>query len=249
MDKIGVCSVSFRDKSPCQILKAVKFAGLDCVEWGSDVHARYDDIAALEEIALLQKQMGITCCSYGTYYRIGTDAPQAILHYIQAAFRLDTNILRVWCGDKRPQDYTNEELKRIVDDSRQIAKIAEENNAIICLECHNGTVTETAESALALMLAVNSPAFRMYWQPLYFNTPEISKKYAQMLDPYTEHLHVYNWDSELNRYPLAQAVEQWCEYRNCFSGNHTMLLEFMPDERIESLADEAEALAGIAQQS
>ena len=246
MDRIGLCSVSFRDKSPREILEAAKNACLDCVEWGSDVHARCDDTVNLEQIAAMQKDIGIYCSSYGTYYRIGADKPGAILPYIHAAKVLGTDILRVWCGNKKPQDYTSDELERIFEDCRALVKIAEENQIIICLECHNDTLTETVDSALALMQAIDSPYFRMYWQPIYFNTPEISMEYARRIESYTYYLHVYNWDHDLNRYPLIHSLKTWKNYRKCFSGERTLLLEFMPDDRIESLQAEAETLKRVA---
>ena len=39
--KPGLCSVSFRENSPEEILQAMADAGLWYIEWGSDVHAPY----------------------------------------------------------------------------------------------------------------------------------------------------------------------------------------------------------------
>ena len=68
---LGLVSVSFRDRTPREILEAMKCAGLSVVEWGSDVHAPYADTERLTEITNLQKEYGIQCSSYGTYFRLG----------------------------------------------------------------------------------------------------------------------------------------------------------------------------------
>ena len=78
MYQTGLVSVSFRPLSPKEIIEATAAAGLKCIEWGSDVHAPCNDIERLQEIAKLQKESGISCSSYGTYFRIGTNAAEEL---------------------------------------------------------------------------------------------------------------------------------------------------------------------------
>jgi len=120
----------------------------------------------------------------------------------------------------------------------------------LCMECHHGTLTDRKESALDLMLAVNSPNFRMYWQPNHYLSDRENLAYAWLLAPYTNHVHVFNWHAEgeeTRREPLAGAVPLWREYLKRLTGERTLLLEYMPDGRLESLAPEAEALRRIAE--
>jgi len=237
----GLVSVSFRKLTPKQLVEAAAAAGLKWIEWGSDVHAPCDDMQRLEEIVRLQKEYGISCSSYGTYFRIGVNATEELPAYIRAAKKLGTNILRLWCGNKHPEEYTAEELEALYSQCRELAKMAEEAGVILCMECHPWTVTEYADTAYALMQAVDSPAFRMYYQPNQFMTKEDNIAYAKLLAPYTDHLHVFNWKGE-QKFPLREAIDVWKEYLACFEGDHTLLLEFMPDGRVESLPEEANAL-------
>ena len=55
---------------------------------------------------------------------------------------------------------------------REAAKIAEAEGVTLCLECHRNSYTETKEGALDVMQTVDSPAFRMYWQPNQYRTIE-----------------------------------------------------------------------------
>ena len=169
--------------------------------------------------------------------------------YIRAAKMLGTDILRLWCGTKGSLEYTPEELEALYADCRGLAAMAEEAGVKLCMECHNDTLTDRKESALALMQAVDSPAFRMYWQPNQLRTKEENLAYANLLSSWTEHLHVFNWDcpngGPLEKYPLVGAVELWKQYLEQLPGDRCLLLEFMPDDKLETLNTEADALRKI----
>ena len=241
-------SISFRKHTPEEILAAVKSAGLTCIEWGSDVHAPCRDTERLYEIARLQGEYGITCSSYGTYFRLGVTPLEELPDYIAAAKILGTNILRLWGGTKKGADMTPEELAAFTDTCRKAAAMAEEAGVILCLECHMLSITETPDCAVALMEAVDSPAFRMYWQPFQWLDTEGSLTVARAVAPYAEHIHVFNWQPPRmapTKHPLAEAVEDWRAYLSVLPPPRTLLLEFMPDDRIETLPTEAEALRAI----
>lgn len=240
----GLVSVSFRGETPERILQEMVKADLKYIEWGSDVHAPCDDIARLQEIVTLQKQYGITCCSYGTYFRLCVTPIEELPKYIQAAKILGTDILRLWVGEKSSWLWTEEEKQMIFNQSRQAAKIAEEAGVTLCMECHRNTYTETKEAARELMEEVNSPAFIMYWQPHSARTQEENIEYTRMLREYTTHIHTFYWKGS-EKYSLAAGIEEWRTYLREFSGNHKALLEFMPDGKIESLCYETEILREI----
>ena len=245
---LGLVSISFRKHTPEEIIQAVKAAGLSCIEWGSDVHAPCRDTERLYEIARLQGEYGITCSSYGTYFRLGVTPLSELSDYIAAAGILGTNILRLWGGTKKGVDMTPEELADFTDTCRKAAAMAEEAGVILCLECHMLSVTETPDYAVSLMEAVNSPAFRMYWQPFQWLDTEGSLAVARAVAPYAEHIHVFNWQPPRmapTKHPLAEAAEDWRRYLTAFTTPRTLLLEFMPDDRLESLPTEAEALRAI----
>lgn len=241
---LGLVSVSFRKHSPEEIVKAVKSAGLTCIEWGSDIHAPCRDTERLREIARLQEEYGITCSSYGTYFRLGVTPLSELADYIAAAKILGTSILRLWGGTKKGADMSPGELEDFTDTCRKAAAMAEEAGVILCLECHMLSVTQTPDCAVALMEAVNSPALRMYWQPFQWLDTEGSLSVARAVAPFAEHIHVFNWHGS-QKLPLAEAAEDWRRYLAVFDTPRTLLLEFMPDDRIESLPTEATALRKI----
>ena len=64
MFRQGLVSVSFRDKSPIDIVNAAKSTGLSCIEWGSDIHAPYDDEKTLKYVADITENAGLKVASY-----------------------------------------------------------------------------------------------------------------------------------------------------------------------------------------
>lgn len=244
MHRLGLVSVSFRNKTPEEILSAVMTARLTCVEWGSDVHAPKDNYQKLKEIAELQKKYDIECCSYGTYFRLGVTPIEELQNYINAAEILGTDILRLWCGNKDASFYTESEKQELFDVCRTAANIAVKNGVTLCMECHGGTYTSNIFSALELMRAVDNKSFRMYWQPNQFATKDDNLFYAEKIVPYTEHIHVFNWD-ENNKYPLEKSVDVWQAYLEKLGNDRTFLLEFMPDDKLETLKIEADSLRKI----
>lgn len=240
----GLVSVSFRKHTPREILAAMREAGLTHIEWGSDVHAPCRDTARLVEIAALQAQYEVVCSSYGTYFRLGETPLSELEAYIAAAKCLGTDILRLWCGTKSGADMTPQEKEALLDICRAAAEIAARNGVTLCMECHRGTLTEHAADAVWLMEAVASPHFKMYWQPFQWQTSTQNMENAKKIAPYATHLHVFNWKGSL-KLPLAQAIDEWRAYLAAFSVPRTLLLEFMPNDTLEELAVEAEALKKI----
>ena len=241
---LGLVSVSFRHHTPKEILEAMTRAGLSLIEWGSDVHAPCADIEKLNEIAKLQKEYGIICSSYGTYFRLGETPVNELENYINAAKILGTDILRLWCGRKKREDMTEEEYERFMSDSKKAATIAENSKVTLCMECHKKTFTEDPDNAVFLMKEINSKNFRMYWQPFQWQSAVDNVNNAKIIAPYAEHIHVFNWKED-KKLPLCEAVDEWREYLKAFSRPRALLLEFMPNGTLDELEAEVRSLKKI----
>ena len=244
--RLGVVSVSFRSASPKEILEAAASAGLSCIEWGSDVHAPCRDLERLKHIAALQQGYHIQCSSYGTYFRLGETPLEELHDYIAAAKLLGTRVLRIWCGTKCGADCTDAEREALLEAARLAEEMARNADAVLCMECHRGTFTERLSDALLLMEVTHSPHFQMYWQPFQWQTTQQNLAYARAICGDTVNLHVFHWLEE-QRFPLIEARDAWRSYLECFSKPRTLLLEFMPDDRLETLKSEADALREIVE--
>lgn len=243
---LGLVSISFRQNTPEEILEAMKKSGLSYIEWGSDVHAPYTDKERLYEIRAMMDEYGIKCSSYGTYFRFLETPTEELDGYIEAAKILGTDILRLWCGRKNGAVLSPARKEQLFEECRKAEKIAREHGVKLCMECHKNTFTERLEDALLLMEKMNSPHFLMYWQPFVALSPEENLKIAKALAPYVTHLHVFHWvDGE--RLSLFDGIGVWREYLKEFSTPRTLLLEFMPDNSIDSLPREADALRKLTE--
>ena len=241
---LGLVSISFRKHTPREILEAMREAGLTHIEWGSDVHAPCGDLQKVKEIAELQKEYGVTCSSYGTYFRLGETPIEQLRDYISAAKLLGTDILRLWCGNKSGEDMTDQEREALLWQSKEAARIAEEEGVVLCMECHKKTFTQRLSDTLALMREVNSPHFRMYWQPFQWQTAEQNLAHAEAIAPYVYHIHVFQWKGT-DKFSLCEGIGEWQAYLSKFETPRTLLLEFMPDDKLSTLMHEADALKTI----
>lgn len=239
---LGVVSVSFRQHTPYEILSAMKEAGLSCIEWGSDVHAPCHNTVRLKELSELQKEYGISCSSYGTYFRLGETPTAELEQYISAAKILGTDTLRLWCGHKSGSDMTRDEKEFLLNQCRIAANIAKKHGGVLCMECHKKTYTQRLEDALDLMREV--PDLKMYWQPFQWKEISDNLDYAEKIAPFTRHIHVFQWKGDV-RFSLSEGINEWREYLSKFSLPRTLLLEFMPDGKLSSLSKEVKALRTI----
>lgn len=239
--KAGLVSVSFRSNTPFEIIGAAARSGLSAIEWGSDVHAPCGNSEKLKEIALLQKNAGLECSSYGTYFRIGVTSIGELPLYLTAAEILGTGVLRVWCGDKPSSEYGYDERMKIFEAARCAAETAKAAGMTLCTEFHHHTFTDEALAVKELLEAVDLPSLKTYWQPNQYRTAEENLLTAQILAAFTENVHVFAWHRE-NRFPLSHDKAYWSKYFSELKASHFALLEFMPDDNIESLAAESEAL-------
>ena len=240
----GLVSISFRKLSPQQIIEAVKAAGLQCVEWGSDVHVPVGDAALADLVAKKTADAGLSTLTYGSYFRVGHTPLAEFDAYLDSACRLGAKNIRLWCGTVGSAQATPEVREKIVTEGRAAAEMAAKCGLNITLECHSGTLTDDCTSAMRYLAEVNHPAMRMYWQPSQFHSEAYNLDTAAAYAPYTEGVHVFQWDAS-HRYPLADGAQIWLKYLDIFRSQNRpigLLLEFMHDDRLETLAETAATL-------
>ena len=69
--RLGLCSVTYRALPAEEVLRLSAAAGLECIEWGADVHAPPSDALALAHVRDLTRDTGLVVASYGAYWRAG----------------------------------------------------------------------------------------------------------------------------------------------------------------------------------
>lgn len=250
MKNTGLVSISFRKLTIEEIFELCSSNGLENIEWGSDVHCKPKDAAAIEKINSLSAKYGIKTCAYGSYYRVGAEnAGNADFKDIaDTANALGTPIIRVWAYNKGSAEVSADEYLAVIADMRRICGIAAEYGIKISLECHNNTLTDDYKSALKLLSDTNCENLTMYWQPNQFRSLEYNFESAKALAKYVTNVHTFNWDKNL-RFPLSEAVDTWKKYVEIIESEnnheHNYLLEFMPHDTPEELPAESNTLMKI----
>lgn len=242
-NKRGLVSISFRSKSVEEIAAAAKNAGVEAIEWGGDVHVPHGDAEAAKHAAEISKKYGLECVHYGSYYKMGYDAPELFDRALKSAKILGTPIIRVWAGlGIHPDTLPRKDYERIVNDARRICDLA--GDIIIATECHSDSITEDYKYALQFLKDVDRDNMRTFWQPNQYRGFEYDLEALDALLPYIVGVHVFNWvGNKPDAYPLALGAEKWHRYMEKLSKNELgYMLEFMPDNKIETLPRETETL-------
>ncbi len=242
----GLVSISFRKEPPDAILRGAAAAGLAGIEWGADVHVPAGDLDTARRVGRLTRDAGLAVTAYGSYYRLGTSAHPAedFAPVLASAEALGAPLIRLWGGQKGSASLSETELSRMAVEMRMLADMAAGKRIILTLECHPGTLTDDYFVSLRFLKMVGRPNVRMYWQPNQFRPVSYNLDAARALAPYTAHLHVFHWDAR-TRYPLKDGEADWQRYLAVFreaGGDHVLLLEFMHDDRLSTLADTAATL-------
>ena len=245
MFELGLVSISFRKYSVEDILAACRAAGLSLIEWGGDVHVPAGDIDRAREVRALTEQAGMKVAAYGSYYRLGQvdNNYERRMAVLETAKALGTDLVRIWGGTQGSAALTRETREMLAAEAREFGRMAGEMGLRLCLECHNDTVTDTYESALAFLSEVVSLSLGFFWLPNQKRSLAYNIKAAKAYHPYTNHLHVFHWDAE-HRYPLSEGRTDWARYLEVFADKDChLMLEFMHDDRIETLPETAATLA------
>ena len=256
MWKTGVCSISFRKYSIQEIIDAAAAAGLDGVEWGSDVHVPAGDTATAMAVRAATEAAGLQCLSYGGYYRLGENDPAAFDGLLACAEVLGVRDVRIWGGGKDSAELTEAEWEALAQEARACAAKAQEKGLVLSLECHNWSLTDHWQGAERFLSMVDSPALRMYWQPNQRRSEIYDLEAVRRLAGVTTNVHVFSWkyntefpkNSENDKLPLAAHNAEWekrltvLQEKLRADEDHAFILEFMPDDRIETLAEEAAVL-------
>lgn len=245
----GLVSITFRQLSPPEIIKLVAEANLKVIEWGGDVHVPHGDIKQAETVARWTVDAGLSVVAYGSYYRLATPDQPAFESILETAIALGAPTIRVWAGNKGSADADEGYWQQVYDEARQIAEMAKQVNLSVSFEFHDGTLTDTAQSALQLMEAVQHDNLAMYWQPPHrLSTEERIASLVSLL-PYLTHVHVFQWhrnhpDLRI-RYALHEGQSEWqifLEHLKDSEELHAVMLEFVRDDDPDCFREDAKTL-------
>ncbi len=241
----GLTSITFRIVSAEDILALAVAAGIEGIEWGSDIHVPPHDLDNARRIGEATREAGLAVTSYGTYYRLGCG--QDFSAYLDAAEALGAPLLRLWAGTRGSADTDPATRRAWVEDARRCAAMAAARGRTVAFEYHHGTLTDESESAILLMREIDHPACRLYWQPEFAKSPEAIVEGLRAARPYLAALHVFLWNPDHSRRPLSDGIDLWRSWLALVPEAREVpcLLEFVPGDDPAILPREADALRAI----
>ncbi len=254
--KTGICSITFRSLRVEELVALASEAGLDAVEWGSDVHVPPGDVEAARRARQATLDAGLEVSSYGSYYSpLDADGvPEDFEPVLESALALGTDTIRIWAGKHGSGDAPEGHRKHLVDETRRIAALAEKAGVKLGFEFHTKTLMDSNESALQLLEEINQPNVYSYWQPPYWRMDmDYRFEGIGLLGDRLLNLHVFQWDFDdsgeqswvdsITRLPLSAGEEEWSRYLSAvWNHNGHALLEFTRNDSAGQFLQDAATL-------
>jgi sugar phosphate isomerase/epimerase len=239
---LGMTSVTFREKTIEEITALAKSAGLSMIEWGADRHVLPLDFDAVKNARIQMEKNELLCPSYGSYYRMiekDEDAFRAICKTSQA---LGAGIVRTWLGRTGSERITHEQYATLLEETKKLSAIAAEYGQTLAFEFHGKTLNDNGESSVAFLADCAKENVKTYWQPLSYSDNE---KNLSLVLPYLCAVHVFTWDDDHKRYPLADGTQQWKKYLQILKDadiSTKLIMEFVKNDTAEQFLTDAAVL-------
>jgi len=241
----GLVSITFRQLTAPLVADLAAAAGLEAVEWGGDVHAPHGDLKTAAEVRRLTADRGLEVAAYGSYYRAAAGGP-TFESALASAVELGAPVIRVWAGNRPSADADRTCRDAVAKDLRRIAALAADESVEVALEFHAGTLTDTCESAMALLRQAGHTNLKSYWQPPRGRSLRQNLCDIEALRPHLGDVHVFHWSHDPpRRHALADGQADWMQYLRAIDADSLRrfaMIEFVKDDRPENLAGDAQTL-------
>lgn len=185
--KIGVASVTFRNKTISQVVEIAKNAGVEFIEWGGDVHVKTLDDARFAK--RLCDENNIKISSYGSYYRTGSSDKNEWKEICRIANEMGASSVRIWLGNKDSENFTGSEYEELLEEMNFLCSKAKEYNLFVCPECHDNSFNNNTEAILKLKKDLNCHNFKTYFQSRYLRFDYDIERIEKTFD-FIENFHI-----------------------------------------------------------
>jgi len=183
MMELGLCTMSFQQQTPEQVLEICRGTKIKVIEWsGRQQHLPPETAAGrVKEIASRCRDMGLAILSYGSYFGVFNDEPETFAGWLDVAEGLGCGTVRVWSGHWNDPGELSElssgQVERLVDRTARVAAMGAERGLRVAFEYHGRTPTCGAEEVLGVIEKADHANMYTYWQML----PEVRRSVAENL--------------------------------------------------------------------
>lgn len=248
----ALCSVTFRQLPPEEIVALARQAGLAAIEWGGDVHVPAGDVARARHVRRITEEAGLLPASYGSYLYPPDHGLDDLRRVLDTCHALGAGNVRIWPGrrDHPSAAYDAPERSKAAGLIRAMGELAGTAGISVSLEYHPNSLTDETRSAASLMDEVAHDNVHLYWQPRPGLPLGEARAEIARVGPRVSHVHVFAWDSARRRYPLADHAGWWSAAfaalpESRFRGARYAMLEFVKDEAPAAFLADATVLRGL----
>jgi 3-dehydroshikimate dehydratase len=249
----GLCSLTLGHLPPAEVIALCKETELTHIEWwGRDNgHVPMGDVDVATTVGAMTREAGLIIPTYGSYYRVGESEAQGLTFdsVLRTAVALGAPAVRVWAGTQGTDVITRAQREAVIDDAMRIADLCAAADLTVVFEYHQGTLTDSNASAVALAETLQHPTIQFGWQARTGVPVSENMEGLQGILPRLGTLHVFNWSADDNcqyiRHSLDQAIDEWRGYFNMVAEtgrDHAALLEFVQDNSVEQFKKDAGTL-------
>lgn len=189
--KVGLCTISARERSVGRVLEFAGEIGYDGVEiWGKD-HVGDGSNVTCERIAEAAGGHGLAIPVYGSYLRCGTDEFGAELESeLEITDRLGADLVRVWAGRAEYGDHDIEHWNRVVSDLERLTERAAAYGVGVTVEKHANTLTNDLKGARRLIETIDDERCGLNYQPGFGIPADELEREGKILAPLSNNVHV-----------------------------------------------------------
>ncbi len=206
--KPGIATIALRKYDLFRALDLAAEAGFAGVEiWGRAPHTpeQFDEEYWHKVKQKLQEnELGISM--YGSYVNpCSPDYSQKSADALKIAEIIGAKIIRIWAGNKEPQDADEELWKYVANSLRDYALQAEDKGLTLAMEMHGGTLCLTPEGCLRVIEEANAPNLKLNFQLDAAKYPDV-EKIVDMVGSYVVNVHAQNYkpsQAEPNKWELT----------------------------------------------
>jgi 3-dehydroshikimate dehydratase len=240
--RTGLVSVTFRQLTVDEVVGVAADAGLAAIEWGGDIHVPPGDTAAADRARRLCADHGLAVAAYGSYLRAGQCDRDEISTAVRTAVALGAPRIRVWAGTTGTDVASVDDRIAVTRGLAELAEVAADSGVEIAMEFHRNTLTDDVDSTITLLLDVDAPNLKTYWQPPVDISDEECLEQLGQLMPWLSTVHVFSWWPSDTRLPLAARESLWRPVLERLAGEPreiNALLEFVADDSVDQFATDA----------
>ena len=241
---LGLCSVTFRDRTAGEVVDLVRDSGLSTIEWAEGAHISSGNIDDARALRRLCEERGLAISGLGSYFR--SESIDGFDELIETALALGAPRLRLWAGRVGSADATTEQRRQVIHVLRECTTRA--RGVLLGLEFHTSTLNDTAESSLALLDQVGSDAVATYWQPpLGMPDAEAIASLRAVMHRLCA-VHAFSWWPLRERHSLDRRADLWRTVARELASSGVspdVLLEFVSDDSPDALDRDAATLARL----